>query len=423
MHRLTFSVIPMCFLIAIYTVVNLLTADVWMAAHAQSSTANGSVIRSTNTTTPIFPIGGNIYATGGSVHPTAAVDGDFVAAGGRVVVDQPVKGDATLAGGSITVRSPIGDDVRAAGGDVRIESVVSGEVFAAAGSITLTKDARVAHAATLYAGSVTVDGKIDGPLKIGAQKILLNGEVLGDVHLNAEQIELGPNTKINGSLHYPASADLKKADGAIISGTITRAMPEEYPSRNRQNREWHRGMQGYGPMWAGSVFTFFALLACATVLQLVFPVFWMQAADIVKTSPGQAIALGLGSLLVLPLLAALLFITILGIPLGIVVMMLYPGLLLVGYLIGIFFIAQRAQLAIRKDTPISFPVAIGIYALTLLAVMLLVRLPFIGPLALIIITILGTGACVIEMNRRRKTGLPASGQTFRPSTAANTVGI
>ncbi|MGA8515363.1 MAG: hypothetical protein WB821_11435 [Burkholderiaceae bacterium] len=421
MQRLKIFAPPMGLLIAIFTGVNLFEANTWMAAHAQSSTTNDSAARSTRTAS-VFPISGNIYAAGGNVHPTAAVDGDFVAAGGRVVVDQPIKGDVTLTGGSITVRSSIGDDVRAAGGDVRIESAVSGEVFIAAGNITLTKDARIARAATLYAGNVTVDGKIDGPLKIGAQKILLNGELLGDVHLNAEQIELGPNTKINGSLRYPASADLKKADSAIISGAITRAMPEETPSSNMQYREWHRGMQGHGPMWMGSVFTFFSLLACAAVLQLVFPFFWAKAADTIKTSAGQAIAIGLGSLLVAPLLAAFLFITILGIPLGIVVMMLYPALLLVGYLVGIFFIAQRAQLAIRKDAPTSFPVAIGIYALTLLAVMLLVRLPFVGPLALILIAILGTGACVIEMNRRRKTGPHAPGQTMGPVTAANTVG-
>lgn len=397
MHSIPFPATAARWLRVACVVASGLAASVWMPAQAQS----------TPTVAATATVSGNIYAAGGSVQPSGAVEGDFTAAGGRVVVDRPVKDDVTLAGGSVVVRAPVGDDVRAVGGDVMVESSVGGEVFVAAGSVTLSKDAQVAKAATLYGGSVVVDGKIDGPLKIYAQKVFLNGQVLGDVRLYAEQIELGPTAKLGGSLHYPASVELKKAEGATIAGAITRAMQGDNPRSHMRDREWHMGMQGYGPMWAGamwagSVFTFLALLACAAILVAVFPVFWKQAADILTTSPGQAVAVGLASLLVMPLLAGLLFITVLGIPLGIMLMMLYPALLLAGYLVGVYFIAQRVQEAFRKDAPSSTALSIGIYALTLVAVMLLVALPFVGPLALVVITILGTGACVLEVNRRRK---------------------
>jgi cytoskeletal protein CcmA (bactofilin family) len=373
--------------------------------HAQSQTDADRVDSPVRSAAVATINGRNVYSAGASVRPRTAVDGDFLAAGGSVVIDQPVKGDVTIAGGSVSVRAPVGDDVRVAGGDVTIESNITGELFAAGGNIALGKGSRIANAATLYAGNVTVDGKIDGPLKVGAQRVTINGEVNGDVRLYAEKVELGPTARIVGTLQYPASADLKRSEGAAVSGAITRVMPDVAAREgNSATREWHRGMRNASPMWAGSVFTFLALLACAAVLLLVFPTFSDQAARSVQNSPGQAAALGFASLLLVPMLAGMLFITILGIPLGMALLMLYPALLLVGYLVGVRYIARRAEVAVRKETSGSFAISIGFFALALLLMMLIARLPFIGPLALIVITIIGTGACILELNWRRKGG-------------------
>jgi cytoskeletal protein CcmA (bactofilin family) len=372
-------------------------------SHAQSSAGADSTVSPTSSAAAMPNIR-NVYSAGASVRPSTTVDGDFVAAGGSVVIDQPVKGDVTIAGGSISVRAPVGDDVRVAGGDVAIESTINGELFAAAGNITLSTTSRVATSATLYAGNVTIDGKIDGPLKVRAQRVTINNEVNGDVRLYAEKVELGPTARIVGALKYPISAELKKADGATVSGAITREMPEVAAPENNAKREWRKGMQSASPMWAGAAFIFIALLACAAVLLLVFPVFSDHASNTIQNSPGRAVALGFGSLLLVPMLAGMLFITILGIPLGMAVLMLYPALLLMGYLVGVLYIARRGELAIRKNAPGSFSVTISFFALALLMMMSISRLPFVGSIILSIITAIGTGACLLELNRRRKGG-------------------
>jgi hypothetical protein len=148
------------------------------------------------------------------------------------------------------------------------------------------------------------------------------------------------------------------------------------------------------------------------VLLLVFPAFSDHASNTIQNSPGRAGALGFGSLLLVPMLAVLLFITILGIPLGIALLMLYPALLLVGYLVGVLYIARRGELAIRKNAPGSFSVTISFFAMALLMMLLISRLPFVGSLALIIITVIGTGACILELNLLRKGG---SGGTTQAS--------
>lgn len=339
----------------------------------------------------------NVYAAGGQVRPQAPVEGDFVAAGGRVVVDQPVRGDATLAGGSVDVRAPVGDDLRVAGGDISIESNVGGELFAAGGNILLAAAARVAHGAKAYGGSITIDGKVDGPLHASARKITLNGEVGGDARLAAEQVELGPTARIAGALTYASVSELKKADGATIGGAVTR---EQRAAGERAERRWQGGRRMTA--WAGPVLGYFALLACASVFMLVFPVFSQRASDTVQSSPGLALALGFGALVAVPALAVLLFMTLLGIPLGLTVLALYPVLLLVGYLVGVAFIAQLAQAALRKDAPASFGWRIGFFALALLLVMLVGRVPFVGGLALGVVAVLGVGACLRDLYRHRQ---------------------
>lgn len=351
-------------------------------------------------------VGRNVYSAGSVARPSGVVEGDFVALGGQVLVDQFVKGDAMLAGGSVHVRSPVGDDLRVAGGDVTLESAVGGEFFATAGRITVNKEARIATAAHVFAGEVKIDGNIDGPLKVSAKKIILNGEVNGDARLFAEQIELGPTAKISGALSYGVAGELKRAEGASVGGAISR--------EKRLAHQWsnHDDDEDYGSGWRqnsgvtglGSVFMYLAVLACATVFLLVFPAFSSQASERIKTSAGKSLAFGLAVLFGMPMLAGLLFITILGIPLGLLVLALYPVFLLMGYVVGVLFVAQRAQAAMRKGSSDAFGMRILFFSFALLLVLLLGRLPFVGFLFVSMLAIVGSGACLAQLLCKRQPG-------------------
>jgi cytoskeletal protein CcmA (bactofilin family) len=363
---------------------------------------------------------GNVYMAGGQVRPGAAVQGDLVAVGGRVIIDQPVKGDALVAGGAVDLRAPLGDDLRAVGGDVTVDSSVGGEVFASGGSVTLARGASVKQSATLYGGTVRIDGRIGGFLQAGAQRIALNGEVAGDARLSGEQIALGPQARIGGALRYTSPNELVKSEGAVVTGAIVRedAAAEGDAARggpaarrgSQEGGDW-RAMGGErgGAGWLGSALTYLALLASGALLLLIFPRFAAQAADTLRASPGLAALLGFAALVAVPVLAVLLFITLLGIPLGVALLALYPLLLLGGYMVGILFIAQRAQAALRPgDTLPTQAQTLGFFALALLLVLLLGRLPWVGGLLVAAIAVFGIGACVLEIHRRRQSGTAAA---------------
>lgn len=351
------------------------------------------------------PAGRNIYIAGGNVRPPAPVKGDLYAAGGRVTVDQPVARDAALAGGAVTVRASVGQDLRVAGGDINIESTVGGELYASGGNITLSNAAVVADAVTLYAGNVNIEGKINGPLTVYAQKVVLNGEITRDVEINAEEIELGPRAKLGAALRYPSDAQFKTAEGVVIGGAVTRGEAMNGRPDTHHDREWHGQMMGSGSGWAGTIASFVALLAAAALFLLVFTGFSRRASSRMLATPWPALAAGVAVLLGTPMLAMLLLITLIGIPLGIVLMMLFPLMLLMGWVVGVFSIAQRVQRAIQKDAPSGSSAAmVGFFALTLLLLLLLGSLPFIGFLILLAIMLLGTGACALELYHQVRPG-------------------
>lgn len=97
---------------------------------------------------------------------------------------------------------------------------------------------------------------------------------------------------------------------------------------------------------------------------------WLGA----RGSPWPALALDFDTVVAVPLLAVLSFITLL----GIAVMTLYPALLLAGYVVGVLFIARLAQTALGKGTPGSFAATPGFFALALLLVRGVASVPFVG---------------------------------------------
>lgn len=395
--------------------INAFFALLWVCAGAFA--ANPPPPKAAQTPAPFASH--NVYLAGGHVRPTAPVEGDLMAMGGKVVVDQDVKGDATLAGGSIEVRAPIGDDLRAVGGDVGIASAVGGELFATGGNVTLSRTAQIGGGAQCFGGTVTLDGKIDGQLEVEAQKIILNGTVTGDADLRAQDIELGPDARIDGALHYAAAGEMRRAPGALITGAVTREDSMMGRRDGNPNRYWQRQLTVNRPPWVASVLPFFGLLAFSAVLMLVFPTFATRAADAVGTSPWLALAVGFGALAGVPAFAGLLFISLLGIPLGIGVLALYPALLMLGYIVGVLFVSRRMLLAMHKAPSASFAVTMGFLALTLVLVLLLGRLPFIGALCMAFITLVGVGASVLALPRRRPaqpTTPPAPSAVGVPST-------
>lgn len=347
----------------------------------------------------------NVQAVGSSVRTAATVKGDFSAMGGRVVVDQPVADDALLVGGTIDVRAPVGDDLRAAGADVLMESSVGGDVMAAGGNLQLTHTSHVAGRAELAGGDVLVDGRVDGALNVRARRLVLNGPVGGSVQAAVELLELGPQARIGGGLRHSASS-IQQDPAAVVSGPLERVdrlfgddarwgHSERYPM-HEDRRSARGGWWLLVPLSMGLL----GVLALAGVVLFVFSRFAGQAAHQIETEPWRALGVGALLLLALPVLAVLLFFTLLGIPLGLVVMAMYPPLLLLGWLIGALFAARWLATHVSPNAVTGPVVPYGWMAVAVVALLVVGAVPVLGPLLVTATMAAGLGACVLEWRRR-----------------------
>lgn len=348
---------------------------------------------------PELSTSGNAYLIGGAVRPPGPIVGDFFAIGGRVTVDQPVSGDVLTAAGSVSIRSAVGDDLRAAAADVDIQSTVAGEVHAVGANVLLSRTAVVAKDATLAGATVTVDGTVDGRLWIYAKKAVLNGRVAGDVRIVAEQIGIGPQANVGGSLSYDAE-DFTRSDNAIIAGPLVREA--EPPAAAAATPTPSRTGGGSVSSWFAGIVTYLGFLGCALILMLLFPRFATAVPATLRSRPARSLLWGFGVLLGAPLAMLLLVVTLLGIPIAIALLAVYPALAMLGYLAGVLCVAQRAQTFFRAGAgPLSPLATVGFLAASLLALMAAGQLPIIGAVVTLGLVASGLGACFLTWYERR----------------------
>lgn len=340
---------------------------------------------------------GNMYTAGADVRVAVPVTGDLLAAGGRVSVDQEVGADAAIAGGSIELRAPVRQDVRAAGGTVNIESDIGGELVAAGGTLTLTNKASIAHAALLTGGQVIVDGRIGKGARIYAGTITLSGQIDGNTRLYGREIKLLPGAKIIGDLSYASPNPLSQDQAGQVTGSITREKtPEGWQSQAAGKRSF---------LWFHPIFILSMLLAGA-LLYLLFPNAVRGAEAVINAHPGKSFLIGLALLFTIPPAAILLMITIIGIPVGFILLLLYPLCWLLGYLAAAFFIGGKISNALKQPVTLSVGRWVLFLLLALVILAILSMLPFIGGLIVLCALMTGLGAWAIWMYTRHRQARP-----------------
>jgi len=163
--------------------------------------------------------------------------------------------------------------------------------------------------------------------------------------------------------------------------------------RRAVERGRHRAASVLGGVWT------LGLIALASVLLVVLPGFSAAVARTLRERPGASLLLGFVFLVCVPVAAVVLFITLIGAPLGAVGLACYAALLPLAYVsaaIGLGDWALRRWLPQRAAT---VPVRIGATAATLLALYLLSWIPGLGALVGFLALLAGLGALLLQTRR------------------------
>lgn len=323
----------------------------------------------------------DVYMAGSSVMSAGNIVGDLITAGGNIIISGNIEQDLMVGGANVNILSNIGDDVRAFGGTVILSGEVKGDVLLGGGQITVS-GAGIGGDIAVAGGVVNIDAPVAGDAFIAGGNIYINSSIEGDVKIEAEKITLGSNTVISGNLTYKAKEEIIKEVGATVLGTVDFKLMEKRGGSS--NMFW-------AVFSAMVLWKFLTLLACALVVGLLLRRFNRDLAGIATDSPWGQMGKGLVTLIILPFVSLFLFVTLVGIPFGIigllgfVIMMIFAWILtpiIVGSIVYSYFS--------KRDWEVSWKtILLGVFLFTLLGLV-----PFLGSFVQMLLMFIVLGSVV-----------------------------
>lgn len=326
----------------------------------------------------------DLYAAGGTVEVVGQVDGDVVAAGGTVTLAGPVTGGILAAGGSVSVRGATGRSIRAAGGSLSISGPVAADAVLAGGSVEVEQTAVLGRDLVATGGNLRLSGTVKRNAYLTGDTITIGGTVQGDVHATGDRIVLLPTARVAGRLRYASERGIEIQSGARVAGQVTRVSRPSAPGAMFQPAA------RFGFPYAGRVLEIVWLVVLGSVLLAVAPGVVQRVREQVAGRLGMSALTGFVLLVAVPVAAVLLLITIVGIPLAAIVMLLYFAALYPGQVFVSAWLGDRiVQRLNRGRKPLSpyLTLALGVVAL-----IVLVSIPFIGWLVRLLAVLTGFGA-------------------------------
>jgi cytoskeletal protein CcmA (bactofilin family) len=315
----------------------------------------------------------NYFAAGEIVEIDGIVNGDAYVAGGQVNVSGTINGDLLVAGGTVNISGTISQDVRVAGGQVSLNGKVGGNVTAAAGNLDITEQAQVGKGLVLASGNARINSQVGADIFAGGNlRLSSQANIDGDVfYWSQEEISLDPSAKVGGEISKQQiktqDLDLAQADKGFKSAM--------------------KGLAVFAKLT--SVTT---TLILGALLLYFFPNHAQKAASVVSEKTLKSLGTGFIALILLPVVALALFMTIVGIPLALLFIALaFFYVFLARIYIMVTFGNKALKLAGTKQAKIGW-----VFLLGLTIYYLLTFLPIIGGLIKFFIMPIAVGAALLN---------------------------
>jgi hypothetical protein len=255
--------------------------------------------------------------------------------------------------------------------------------------------------------SVQSRGEVGRDLFFAADEMTLDGTVERNVHGYGTRVAVGSATSVGGDLHVTVPNDdaVEVREGAVIAGDTVVNIDKEHD---------HRPFMSAG-FYVGLIAKALAMLLIGWLLVTVFP----RLRPSEPESSGEVLKdMGVGflALVAMPAAMIVLVVTIIGIPVALVLAMIYALLIFLSTLVVADFAGQR--LPFGGDTGSGAALRTGV---ALLIILFVTAIPFVGGGLGFLITIFGMGVLLLhlrELYLSRGSGGGTSVGTAPPDAGA-----
>jgi len=313
------------------------------------------------------------YISGGKIIIDKDVYGDLVAAGGDVFIYNQIYEDLTIVAGNVLITGDVGDDVRVASGSVNLESNVFGDFLTTSGDVILANNSSIGGDAIITAGKVVVNGKISGDLIVNAGELVINGVINGNVKTGSKINTFGENAQIGGDLTIKNDA---KINESIVKGKIIKIEDDE------------KKYEFVFPTFY--LITMFIFLVIGGFVFVVMNKKYSETATrTVLEKPVSSFFLGLLTILILPIIIAFLLISIIGMPVGLLLLFAYLLVVMLSFILAGIATGKSVFKIIKKKHKPGKGVIVGALLYIVISI-----IPILGALYVIYFFFGGTGALI-----------------------------
>lgn len=333
------------------------------------------------------------FGAGDEVLIEGTVNGDVFAAGGRVEVSGTINGDLIAAGGQIVISGTVSQDVRAAGGVIQIDGRVLHSATTAGGSVALGKTGTVGDDFLAAGGDIRIGGHVEREVMAGTGSFLISGTIGSHVRVSADRISVLEGAQLLGDLHARV-ADRRNVD--ITPGTVRGTVEIIADTAGHRTT-----ILGYSPFrfWFKLLFAL-SLVVTAFALIFLLPARVGEAAAMMTDDAGLTLLWGIAGFFLIPIVAIVLCVTLIGLPLGFFALFLYLWFL---YLSQLSLPVLAGRWIKTGEAPrrwaMFWPVAIA-----LLVMQALTMVPYLGVVIEIAAAFVGLGVLMRLVGRRIREG-------------------
>lgn len=373
------------------------------------------------------PVNDDLYAYGFEIEVNADVTGDVIAAGLAVYINGDVAGSVyAVSGSEVIIRGNVGGTVMASsiqvqiygdvGGPVRVAarsldivgSAVGGDVVTTAADIHIAADSTVGGDVELSVSDAEILGDVDGSINGQADSAEIGGAVSGSVDLDTDSLRITSDGAIEGDIVVTSDHQPIVERGSSISGSIETIEPEHETLSQKL-----------------TVSIVFAILRFGFALPLGILAIWIMPEYVRRTAytlhhrPFASLGWGILSLIGIPLLILFLAITVFGIPIAMMlsilfVIAIYASQLVLGLVVG-QLIAPKSW---RADTRRRMMIRMLVIGLAIVVVARSLPIPNWTTISSVLIAIFALGAISVTTLRYLRGETQFDGMAAPPSAVA-----
>ncbi|HEX2282104.1 MAG TPA: polymer-forming cytoskeletal protein, partial [Thermomicrobiales bacterium] len=262
-----------------------------------------------------------------------------------------------------------------------------------AGDVEIERGAAVLGDVILAGGDVTIRGDVGGEIRGSAGDLEIDGSVSGGVAVSVTDLSLGSRARVTGGVEYDSDNDIEEEDGSVVTGSIVQQEPNPMvPGAS-------------GMTWLTTkLFRLLCALVAGLVIVLVVPRAAVSIANAARYSLLGSFVRGLILIFAVPIATIILLVTIVGIPIGLIVLVsfivtLYLSQVFVGLALGRFILPDRWGDLGRGYNLLAMTIGVNI-----LFAPRFIPVPYLDAVISVIVALVGLGAAMVGVTMRRFAG-------------------